>query len=357
MVQQRLWDALIPAANRAAKVSVWLDNHPAMGTWPSTLSVDDYVEYVLQLCDTAGLSGDPPLIVGLLMHFQQFAGIPELIERFQRLAEARDSATAADPFESQLLFREQPFLDRRPTRKLLRELAKPGGLGVAVIRGPEKSGKSYTFDLIQHICFHLDRTAGQGFALAHCEYVESSDPHQALESTASTLGGKLGLDPESIPPRTELTKWAGELARWLVLGAVQTGRSTWLVLDGYDAIDDHIEVGTDLLIQNLVRQIRGLSPAQHVRLVLLGYHKALDRRMRYIFDEDEVSSDCPGEEEVRQFLHWFLADRLPDQAEDERLQAVEVLTARVLTDSVAKYGDYDPLTARTFALEDVIHAP
>jgi hypothetical protein len=134
-----------------------------------------------------------------------------------------------NPFETCIVRRDQAFVDRLELRQKLQQLIPAEGWGSLVVKGDARSGRSFTFELIN---FVMGETPD-----ARIVQIDLSDapadigPGDLLRRIAL----QLGLDPSDIQPQQEQApRWNAELADWLI-GKIENSELTcWVVIDAID---------------------------------------------------------------------------------------------------------------------------
>lgn len=181
------------------------------------------------------------------------------------------SQAAADPFDAILLGR-LPFLGRPAARAYLRALLQDlPSQPIVVINGTRGAGKTYTTELIDHVC----RTH-QSINPCHIEL----QPEQGTSIGPAELSGDIvtlmGGDPSQMPKQgeTNLERWTQELANWVLLVARNSGSKHWIVLDGFSKAE--LRQDTLLFVVKLAHVLTsGVARRLH-RLILLDFdHSAL----------------------------------------------------------------------------------
>lgn len=226
---------------------------------------------VLQACIGRGLGGttNPP-ILQLLEFLVEDVGAP-LTDLHDRLSEQRAALVAQEPqdaFSVQLLYGRQAFFDRKVLRQALAELTHEHGPCVLTVSGPEKSGKSYSYHLIQHLAEEFDF----GFAFAALDKLAT--PEDVLRYLAASIDRD--LRPEPAARAEELTKWTLHGVHELLAEAAErrSGR-WWFVLDG--GATEHLPNVMHDLIAQLVEEILRTG-RRWMRLILLDYDRPLTNR-------------------------------------------------------------------------------
>ena len=224
---------------------------------------------VLKACISRGLSGsaEPP-ILELLDFLVEDAGAP-LADLRNKLFAERATLQEQQPqnaFSVQLLYGRQAFFDRKVLRRTLEELFNEHGPCVLTVTGPEKSGKSYSFHLIQHLAEEF----AFGFAFAALDKLAT--PEDVLRYLATSIDRELRLEPPA--PDEELTKWTLHNVHEVLAAATERHNGRCLfVLDG--GAKPHLPSVMSDLIAQMVEEILH-NGRRWMRLILLDYDRPLN---------------------------------------------------------------------------------
>jgi hypothetical protein len=206
-----------------------------------------------------------------------------------------------DPIETLLVFGKQPFLNRSELRPALQEfLFKLDGPCVLLVNGPKRSGKTYTFELIEHV-----RRRRQDFSTVWADFGGELLPP---ESVASRLVARMGVSTKDMPkPGLEtMSNYVGKLTDWVVEQALATGKRWCFLLDGIR--DDTLVNDTRNFIHQLARTIERGAPNDYLRLVLLEYEEPLSHLQPSSIARDDLKSpDHIGQVDVEDYFEWLMA--------------------------------------------------
>lgn len=125
-----------------------------------------------------------------------------------------------------ILLGQVPFVDRKPTRELLREFVHPSHVTprVLVVRGDRPSGKSYTWEFLRHLAYETGATP-QRLRLADTGYT----PRQVAADIVRLVGcPQMPLPPMADDPQDTHVQ---PLVNSLVGLIPALPRRYWLVLD------------------------------------------------------------------------------------------------------------------------------
>jgi hypothetical protein len=146
----------------------------------------------------------------------------------QYLKASRPWYRSPDPIETCIVGRDQAFVDRLDLRQRLQQLMVEGW-GSLVVKGEERSGQSFTLELITYVIGDLEDAR-----IAHIDLADSAadlGPGDLVRRIAL----QLALDMTNFPQQQEQApRWNDELADWLVGQVENGGRTCWLVVDAID---------------------------------------------------------------------------------------------------------------------------
>lgn len=248
------------------------------GMNPATL-----VERVLALCEADGWRRTPTAMANLLSYLGNTDRVPQILAK---LAAAPAAAPDNDPFTASILDTGQPFLDRLPTRTVLRTWTEPLPIKqVMVVDGPPKTGKSYTVEYVRHIIRHVASSSGQGasdvrWVLVSLERDQAASCGQG--ELATELVDALGGDTTDMPTSdTNTTAWTKQLVTRVLREANSRGLRWWFVLDSFRSSrpGEHPpwqlrEDTRDFIIAFVKGLTNGINTGLH-RLLLLDFDRAI----------------------------------------------------------------------------------
>jgi len=285
------------------------------------------------------------VLVGLQEIEMQRAAEHAALRRFLERLQAEQAASHDhDPFDALILVSGDVFIDRLPTRTLLRQLArpephKPVPLALRVVGG-ERLGKSYTYSFIVHISGFRDVAAVPVF-------LDSSYTAADILRDLATKIAPDGSAPREVDdPAKRIRHWAD----WLVARAIERTeeRALWFVFDQCNELDptsDAVQLIAQLAINVQNPGLHGPPPELRPKLVLLGYGDALPDLQ---LPRKQVVVDQVVKLEAQQLGSFFSAvfrdihaHGLPGQPiDEEQLEAtVAASVARVLQDAQEAVDD------------------
>jgi hypothetical protein len=169
-------------------------------------------------------------------------------------------ATAAQPADEALLAGDRPFVDRTDLRTKLRRLIDPAGDSVLLIDGNPKTGKSFTFYLLDHV------GTRHGFLVHQFKLSQAQTPRQLAEDIVKRLLG----NPADLPDQKleSAERWAESLADVIFKVMQTTPIPRFFVFDEFP--DVALPPGTLSLISRLAtyadQELRG-----KLRIVLMRF--------------------------------------------------------------------------------------
>ena len=171
-------------------------------------------------------------------------------------------AAMSPPFSSCCLGPDTVFVSRMALRNALYTMEPGGNRRVLVVTGADRSGKSFTHELIQHVAIHFKRR------MVWIDLKHDLPAEGGAAALAARILSRMGL---TVPASSEHRVPA--ILDGMV-GAMNNARGTWwIVLDGFErgAISHEVRE----LITGLAIQIG--SALFEIRLALLGYDEPILR--------------------------------------------------------------------------------
>jgi hypothetical protein len=135
---------------------------------------------------------------------QQAPKVPELKLVEAALAKQTLIPTAAKPIDEALLAGDRPFVNRIKLRNALLRLIDPAGDSVLLVEGMPKTGKSFTYYLVDHVATR------HGFFVHQFRMAQAPPPRQLAEDIVNRLLG----DPATLSEQglESAERWAEKLA-------------------------------------------------------------------------------------------------------------------------------------------------
>jgi hypothetical protein len=158
-----------------------------------------------------------------------------------------------------------PFFSRCKLRPAVKTLLAANAQPILRIIGPERSGRTYTSELIDHVCAmtRLD------VHVIPVIVAKGAGPSYTVEDLADTLVAPTTRDVSSRPARSS-SNYPATLCRWALNAAIQLPGRWIYVLDGFNQPD--LQDETRQLVQSLAQQIAGPGEfRKRMRLVLIDY--------------------------------------------------------------------------------------
>ena len=187
-------------------------------------SNDQYAAYVIDICVRSRWSLMPSLmerLVGKLLQAGLSNGTAELTSALDRLKLRQDPTDKY--YDSHWVLRQQPFLNRRQLRPLLRSFIQSGQRSLMRINGPG-SGRTYTGEFIDYLtsCFNE-------LHFIRVEIDPQIGPSYKVEELADELLSPMG---GAVPERST-SEYAANLCRKILRTAVQLPGLWIIILDGF----------------------------------------------------------------------------------------------------------------------------
>jgi hypothetical protein len=168
------------------------------------------------------------LVQRLVNQFQTRAEFKAVLAEIDR-GEAQK--TSADPFAEVLVEGGRPFVNRQPLRARLLDLTNPGGSVVLLVDGKEKTGKTYSYYLINHV------GPAKNFNVHRFNMASSPKPDELAAEILGRISVTVGAAPDQVtldPIGNESAqRWAGKLADSVARAIVKQGMRRLFVFDEF----------------------------------------------------------------------------------------------------------------------------
>ncbi|HEY0778932.1 MAG TPA: effector-associated domain EAD1-containing protein [Gemmatirosa sp.] len=196
---------------------------------------------------------------------------PLVIAYREELLAALDCTTTTNlggypPYETCFVAGQQAFIGRLTLRQFIRDLAEPYGVHVLVVNGLSRTGKTYSLQLLSYVSNHQEPPYQLAWATLENEVASTYAP----ETLARRYAAQLGWNEGTIPQRPS-TRYAKEIAWWIIGEAKRARVPQVLVFDSFNKVDLHAE--TRELVQELLTAVSATT--SRVRLVMLNYEQDL----------------------------------------------------------------------------------
>lgn len=229
----------------------------------------NYAQEVLKVCIADRWNNTPCWLVLLLQLLQDE---PETAVILNRISVP---PVLPDPLQARVLVSKTPFVNRAALRSRAASLQQPRtARPVLVINGPEKSGKSYTADYVEHLYL-----SGADFRWVRVALSTGSGITYGAEKLARDILIKMGIRASHLSPTfferdTNNVRWPIDLAGSVLNEGLQLDKSVWIILDNFRGAE--VAPETLAFIDGLAQQIIGSSDMMETyRLVLIDFDRAL----------------------------------------------------------------------------------
>jgi hypothetical protein len=270
---------------------------------------------ILLLYDQAGgapglMDGTPPLLLwhtalGLLTAGGQLAALCERLSAIPRLRKRADFHAAIDAVVNaqeaaapRSEVRKPVVLDRVPLRQMLKQFEPAHApLRVVLVRGPEKSGKSWA----QHVFQDAALASGATPCFVYGGMV--TDARDLVDEIFATIG-EPGPDSFDTTDNAEY----GAICRELMRVVIVRGQPLWIAIDDVRDFDDSVREFCD----QLGARMRAPSYAQWFRLMLIHYpERKLPTTWRpEVWAEDVTTAEAIKQADVEAYLTEWSAGSL-----------------------------------------------
>jgi hypothetical protein len=267
-------------------------------------------------------SAHPQALLAILRQYAIVGDIDFIARRYEKALQA----PAPEPWRERLLLGRNVLLDRGPLRDLLRSLLDRDRPSVLLVTGPEKSGKSRTADLVQHVA------TSRKHPYACVRQADTWGAADAVQQILSQLEAeKWEVDPVPSPD----SHWYRRQCTRITTAAKasmrrQSAPRCWIVIDQVGASSGSVVELCDHLMQIVAPTVLGL------RLILIGYPREAtpDALPDGAVEWDRLAHGGVGEIDVRNYLTWLYAEVAGTQLTDEGLtSAVSALLDGMVPES------------------------
>jgi len=236
----------------------------------------------------------------------------------------------------------RPFVDRTSLRNRLRELKGESELKrprILVIRGGEKTGKSHSLQLINHVANSF------GFQSVYVDLMRIPlDNTQDISPVAigANIVRQMKLKDMPLPGNEQLSRWPAVFFSWLAGELRDDPREWWIVIDGFASV----RVSQDVydFIDDLAHSIESIEPFCNCRIVLISYDDALLVEHALIVERD-VTEAIDASHIALFFAQFYRDFGLGDDDEAAQHRISEEL--RIVLDMI----DAEPPTKRLRRME------
>jgi hypothetical protein len=185
--------------------------------------------------------------------------------------------TATEPFNEVLLEGDRPFVNRRPLRNALLRLVDPAGDRVLLVEGEPKSGKTFSYYLLNHAA------PRRGFMVHKFDMSRAPGPRALAEDV---LGRLLGIVPPLVDQGLESAeRWAEKLSDSIATEVLRLATPRIFVFDSFP--DMTLPPGTLSLISRIAtyadQELQGV-----LRVVLVRFPGELPTDIDDVAARDEA---------------------------------------------------------------------
>jgi hypothetical protein len=198
---------------------------------------------------------------GLVKEFlDHYPACPEFQIVMAEIDRVRTPGTGANPFDEVLLDADRPFVNRHNLRLQLRNLTAVKGAPVLLVDGRRKTGKSYSFYLIQHVA------PTQGYTTHQFEMSSLPRPDELALEIMSRLGAKTAIPTIG---QESAERWGQKLAQLIYETIAEQKQPRLFVFDEFDAKTPLPEGTASLIVRLAKYAVQELRP--YLRLVLVRF--------------------------------------------------------------------------------------
>jgi hypothetical protein len=232
---------------------------------------DEQATFILSACLDSRWPPPPELsLLELLLTALVTTGDTALVPLRDRVRLGESADPNPDPVKTLWVRETMPFFSRDKLRPTVKVLLTADAQPILRIIGPsEKSGKTYTGELIDHASAVTRRDVHVVIA----EVAKGAGPSYGPEDLADTLVTPTTRDVNTRPKRTA-SSYPAALCRWILNAAIQSPGRWIYVLDGFN--QTNLQEETRQLVEALAQQIAGPGEfRKRMRLVLIDYEAKL----------------------------------------------------------------------------------
>lgn len=250
-------------------------------TVPGGASYENAIKFLVETADGQGWIR--ALVQRLI---ERFPARPEFNGVLTEINRVATPVTVANPFEEVLLAGNRPFVNRQSLRATLLDLTDPTGSPVLLIHGEPKTGKSFSFYLINHVA------PSKNYVVNRFLMTRLPKPDQLAEEILGRIGVTRALTPIG---NESAERWSEKLAD-TVKDAIEEKKVPRLfVFDDFPVtelpdgsiVDIPLPPGTASLIVRLAKYADE-ELRNHLRVVLVRFPSELSPELDDIALREEV---------------------------------------------------------------------
>ncbi|HYC30435.1 MAG TPA: hypothetical protein VEB42_16485 [Chitinophagaceae bacterium] len=256
----------------------------------------EYAFNIIRYCELSAWIENPALIITLLQRWDYKPLFAEAIKRIKNGEPPRFhiGQRVWDPFGLAVTL---PFVNRETTRRSLeaflyplKSTTQPPGVRVLIVKGPAKSGKSFTYDYIRYTSSFL---ANLDFRPVYVDFKKVANVRFGPKELARAILNQINpkwTEQVNLPEldAQQPARWINQLCHTIADQIVFTSRKCVIVLDNFiseaDRASSTAATDTDQIVpRETIEMISALadistgkeyaeSSADLVRLVLLGFN-------------------------------------------------------------------------------------
>lgn len=255
-------------------------NAMTAGSWNRIVTGGgSYTTAVTQLVPAADEEGwIRPLVQQLIVKFPARPEFKDILKEIDRAAPVK---TAADPFDEVLLAGPRPFANRQPLRAALRDLTDPEGPPMLLIDGEQKTGKSFSFYLINHV------GPTKNYVVSRFPMAQLPKPNTLAEDILGRIGATRELKPMG---DESAERWAEKLADTVKDAIEEKGKARLFVFDDFPDIP--LPAGTASFIIRLARYADE-ELRKYLRVVLMRFRSVLPSELDEVASHEVVQPFTP----------------------------------------------------------------
>jgi hypothetical protein len=283
-------ESLVSAHVTAQALRAWLAAFKDVSNAPTGANVSADARILIDYLDK---NSPDSLLTVLLNVGANNADIAAIAERYRGAISKAPNGQPKTPWTDRFLFERTVFLDRRPLRLALAALVSPGRTSTIVVRGPTRSGKTFTAELIRHVADQLHDK------FAHVASASTAGVSSTVERILAQLGEADYKVERIVSPDSH---WYNQqCTRILAAADKATAERCWVVIDRMGNDGAATVDFCDYLVEAAATSITKL------RVVLLGYPRsaAPDTVPGHAVEWEDLSYGHVVESDVLDFVEWL----------------------------------------------------
>jgi hypothetical protein len=235
-----------------------------------------------------------------------------------------NGAVPGNPWSVCMIRGDQAFIDRRDLRDHMCELEKPGGRRILIVKGEERTGKSYTRQFVTH---RVDTIGERPIVIDLAELHRNRRGERVMpDDVARSLCNLLGIAPGFVLAKEDeqYARWSLDFCQRLSGHLANWPTRVWIIVDEFNSVV--LPESTLGLFNQLATHVESMMT--QIRLVLLGYGKALPpiEVDEWAYQEEALPI---SDEELLKFFRQIYASRRAIIDENDVVTSTALVWTRI----------------------------